>query len=91
MSCRNQVASYLNYLITDCYEEDYDPMYSEDWHDNFYFHFSFSEWYFIYRKRFQLNKTKKNHYLQTPAKLIIGADNKNRTVKKIEILKSLII
>ena len=68
------VSSYLHYLITDCYEEDYDSMYAEYWYDNFCFHFTFSEWYFLYRKRFQLHKTKKNHYQQTPAKLIIGAD-----------------
>ena len=74
MSFRNPIASYVNYLITDCYEEDYDPMYAEYWHDNFCFQYTFSEWYFIYRKRFQLSKTKKNHYQQTPAKLIIGAD-----------------
>jgi len=74
MSFENSVVSYVHYLIKDCYEEDYDPMYAEDWQDNFCFQYTFSEWYFIYRKRFQLNKTKKNHYLQTPAKLIIGAD-----------------
>ena len=74
MSFVHPLASYLHYLITDCYEEDYDPMYAEYWYDNFCFQNTFSEWYFIYRKRFQLNKTKKNHYQQTPAKLIIGAD-----------------
>jgi len=68
------IASYLHYLITDCYEEDYEPFYAESWFDNFFFQYTFSEWYFIYRKRFELNKNNKKHYQQTPTKLIIGSD-----------------
>jgi hypothetical protein len=44
-------ASYLKYLIHECYEEDYDPYYAENWLDNYCYEYTFAEWYFLYRKK----------------------------------------
>ena len=30
----------MNYVIEDCYKEDYCPYTAEYWYDNFYFHYS---------------------------------------------------
>jgi hypothetical protein len=45
------INSYMNYLIHNCYEEDYDPLFAEFWYDNYGYTFSFSEWYFLFRKK----------------------------------------
>ena len=38
---------YMKYLIKECYEEDYDPVYAETWLDNYCFEYTFVEWYFF--------------------------------------------
>ena len=75
---------YLHYLIKECYEEDYDPYDYDDeycWIDYYKYEWSFSEWYFRYRRRWHLNKKKEkqyrdkhfsDNYKHTPEKLIIG-------------------
>jgi hypothetical protein len=67
MAVIHPFTSYLKYLIHECYEEDYDPYYAENWLDNYCYEYTFAEWYFLYRK-----KTKLNHYKHTPTKLKIG-------------------
>ena len=62
------LASYIKYIIKECYEEDYDPLYAESWRDNYCYEYTFAEWYFLYRRKKNLN-----HYKHTPAKLIIGS------------------
>ena len=61
---------FMKYLIHDCYEEDYDPLFAEFWYDNHCFTYSFSEWYFLFRKKLAI----KNKYKLTPSKLFVGAD-----------------
>jgi hypothetical protein len=61
---------YLKYLINDCYEEDYNPFYAESWYSNYCFEYTFSEWYFLYRK-YKIQKIGKK-YKHTPDKLNIG-------------------
>ena len=39
---------YMKYLIKECYEEDYDPVYAETWLDNYCFEYTFVEWYFLH-------------------------------------------
>jgi hypothetical protein len=71
----NQIIHYINYLFEDCYLEDYNPLYAEFWYDNYCYDYTFSEWYFLYRKRLNYNSskigTKINKYRHTPTKLII--------------------
>ena len=31
----DRITSYITYLIEECYEEDYDPYYAENWLDNY--------------------------------------------------------
>jgi len=71
----NQLNNYINYLFEECYQEDYNPFYAESWRDNYCYDYTFSEWYFLYRKRHNYsskNKTKINKYKHTPTKLVIG-------------------
>jgi hypothetical protein len=74
----NQISLYIKYLISDCYEEDYDPFYAKNWLDNYKYEYTFAEWYFFYRKRFKLTQfdviNKKVIYRHTPNKLIIGSE-----------------
>jgi hypothetical protein len=65
---------YLNYLITECYEEDYNPYYAETWRDNYCFHFTFAQWYFIYRK-YAFCKRNECKYKHTHEHLLIGKGN----------------
>ena len=70
----NQIIHYINYLFEDCYLEDYNPLYAEFWYDNYCYDYTFSEWYFLYRKN-RIYKGKKNpKYKHTPSKLLIGID-----------------
>jgi hypothetical protein len=69
----------IKYLIEDCYQEDYDPFWSENYSDNYCFEYSFYEWYYLYRYQFKLggliNKRKKFYkYKHTPKILTIGSD-----------------
>jgi hypothetical protein len=69
------ISPFIKYLFEDCYQEDYDPLYTEFWYDNYCYDYTFSEWYFLYRKRHNYNywtyRTKKNNYRHTPDKIII--------------------
>ena len=71
----NKIIHYINYLFEYCYLEDYNPFYAEFWYDNYCYDYTFSEWYFLYRKRNNYNssksKTKINKYRHTPAEIII--------------------
>ena len=71
----NQINNYINYLFEDCYLEDYNPFYAEGWYDNYCYDYTFSEWYFLLRKRLNYNSskivTKINKYKHTPAEIII--------------------
>lgn len=62
---------YMRYLVEECYEEDYDPYMAETWRDNFCHQYSFSEWYFMYRRLWH-NPRKQKKYSHTHEKLIIG-------------------
>lgn len=64
------LTNYIKYLINDCYKEDYNPFIAEFWYDNFCYTYTFSEWYFLYRK-YKIQKIEKK-YNHTPDKLIIG-------------------
>ena len=63
----SNINHFMKYLIHDCYEEDYDPLFAEFWYDNYCYTFSFCEWYFLYRKKFV------SKYNLTPSKLYVGA------------------
>jgi hypothetical protein len=71
----NQINHYINYLFEDCYLEDYNPFYAEGWYDNYCYDYTFSEWYFLLRKRLNYNSSKNkikiNNYKHTPAEIII--------------------
>ena len=71
----NQINHYIKYLFEDCYQEDYNPFYAESWRDNYCYDYTFSEWYFLYRKRLNYNSSKFgtqiNKYKHTPAEIII--------------------
>jgi len=67
----NHITVYMKYLIEECYLEDYNPLYAEFWYDNYSYHYTFMEWYFLYRKWFNLKKIKNISYKHTPTKLTI--------------------
>jgi hypothetical protein len=78
---KHPLYEYLNYLIKDCYKEDYDPYEFEFLHDLYHCNMTFSEWYFMYRRRWHLNPKKKgqyrdkaftDNYKHTHDKLIVG-------------------
>jgi hypothetical protein len=62
----------MNYVIEDCYKEDYCPHTAEYWYDNFCFHYSFKEWYFLYRKCCVYNKNKNAKYKHMPQIIFVG-------------------
>ena len=64
----NPMIIYIKYLVEECYEEDYDPYFAEFWYDNYCFSYTFTEWYFLYKKKMKFSK----NYTHTPTKLIIG-------------------
>ena len=79
---RPKHAKMMKYLIEDCYEEDYNPYIAESWRDNFCFHYSFTQWYYLYRIQSRLGginikrKIIKNiyKYKHTPEILLVGID-----------------
>jgi len=75
MPHQNGIASYMKYLIKECYEEDYDPYYAETWRDNYCYEYTFAEWYFLYRK-IKLNQSRRqqSNYKYTQFILTIGPD-----------------
>ena len=66
--------TYMNYLIEDCYNEDYNPYDYETIRDEYRFRYTFNEWYFYYRRLWGLKPNKNKKYRLTPNKLIIGTD-----------------
>jgi hypothetical protein len=52
-----QLNNYINYLFEECYQEDYNPFYAEGWYDNYCYDYTFSEWYFLLRKRLNYNSS----------------------------------
>ena len=69
----------IKYLIEECYEEDYNPYLAENYKDNYCFEYSFYEWYYLYRKQFNLGGSRNNKkniykYKHTPKLLIVGID-----------------
>lgn len=64
---------YMKYLIKECYEEDYDPVYAETWLDNYCFEYTFVEWYFLYRVKMRLCVP---CYKHTSDRLMVGWVNK---------------
>lgn len=75
---RPKHAKIIKYLIDDCYKEDYDPFWSENYRDNYCVDYDFYEWYYLYRYQFKLdgliNNIKKYKYKHTPKILTIGSD-----------------
>ena len=69
---RPQTNKLMKYVINDCYEEDYDPYYTETLYDNYCFNYTFKEWYFLYRKWWVQKRLKK--YKHTPSKILVGTD-----------------
>jgi hypothetical protein len=69
---RPQTNKLMKYIIEDCYEEDYDPYYSETIYDDYRYHYTFKEWYFLYRKMWILKE--KNIYKKTPYPTFTGTD-----------------
>ena len=72
----------IKYLVKECYEEDYNPYYAENWQDNYCFQYSFYEWYYLYRIQARLGGVFKRHkiikniykYKHTPKLLLVGHD-----------------
>lgn len=81
---RPKHSKMIKYLISDCYEEDYNPYTAEHFSDNYCFHYNFAEWYYLYRMQSRLGgirivkkrKIIKNtyKYKHTPEMLLIGVD-----------------
>ena len=69
---RPQTNKLMKYVITECYEEDYDPYYSETWYDNYCYSYTFKELYFLYRKWWIQKKFQK--YKHTSSKILVGVD-----------------
>ena len=67
---RPQTNKLIKYVIEDCYEEDYDTYNYEDIYDDYRYHYTFKEWYFLYRKWFVLKQ--KNIYKHTPHPTYVG-------------------
>ena len=65
----------IKYVINDCFTEDHDPYYAENWYDNYCFSYTFCEWYFMYRKKW-VNK-KIRMYEHTPSIILVGFDKIN--------------
>lgn len=62
---------YMKYLINECYEEDHNPFFLENGKDHYCHNYTFSEWYFFYRKITHLTIKKQ---MLTPKKLLIGSE-----------------
>jgi hypothetical protein len=71
---RPQHSKLMKFIITDCYEEDYDRYTAENYRDNYRFEYTFIEWYFLYRKNRIYKRAKNPKYKHTPSSLIIGID-----------------
>ncbi len=69
---RPQTNKLMKYIIKECYEEDYDPYYSETIYDDYRYQYNFKEWYFLYRLWWIL-KNKKT-YKHTPYPTYVGTD-----------------
>jgi hypothetical protein len=69
---RPQTNKLIKYVIEDCYKEDYDPYMYEDIYDDYRYHYTFKEWYFLYRKFYIL--IGKKRYKNTPHPTFVGSD-----------------
>ena len=65
---RHKCVKIMKYVINDCYKEDYDRYTAEDYYDNYCFQYTFSEWYFLYRKKEKIN----SKYKHTPKIILVG-------------------
>jgi len=65
---RPKCVKIMKYVINDGYKEDYDRYTAEDYYDNYCFQYTFSEWYFLYRK----NEKKNSKYKHTPKIILVG-------------------
>ncbi len=68
----SNINHFMKYLIHDCYEEDYDPLFADFWYDNHCFSYSFCQWYFLFRRK--LARQNNIKYKHTPSKLFVGGD-----------------
>jgi hypothetical protein len=68
---KHPIATYMKYLIEDCYEEDYNPYTYNVNSESYRYIYTFSEWYFRYRKYL---KKGHNFYKLTPAVLCVGSE-----------------
>ena len=62
------IHNIIKYVINDCSKEDYDRYTAEDYYDNYCFQYTFSEWYFLYRKKEKIN----SKYKHTPKIILVG-------------------
>jgi hypothetical protein len=69
---RPQTNKLIKYIIEECYEEDYDPYYSETIYDDYRYQYTFKEWYFLYRKWWIIKN--KKIYKHTPWPTYVGSD-----------------
>jgi hypothetical protein len=70
---RPQTNKLMKYIIEECYEEDYDPYSNyEDIYDDYRSHYTFKEWYFLYRKWWIVKGNKM--YKHTPYPTHVGTD-----------------
>ena len=69
---RPKTNKLMKYIIEECYEEDYDPYYSESYYDDYRYQYTFKEWYFLYRKWWILKN--KKIYKHTPWPTYVGTD-----------------
>jgi hypothetical protein len=70
---KNTLSYIVNDLIKNKYENDFHPYFIKNFNDFYKFRYSFSEWYFLVRKK--INNKKK--FIYTPKNLSIGYDKIN--------------
>ena len=74
----------MNYVIEDCYKEDYCPHTAENWYDNYCYEYTFIEWYFLYRKYYIYNGNKNAKYKHMPSIILIGYNKIKRKNTSLE-------
>ncbi len=68
----------IKYLIKECYKKDYNPYYFTSFLDDYRYQYSFTEWYFLYRKWWVLKN--KQTYQHTPYPTYVGTDKKYKYI-----------
>ena len=71
---RPKHSKIMKYIIDDCYKVDYNPYTAECYYDNFCFQYSFTEWFFLYRKHNIIKRVKNSKYKHTPEIILVGCD-----------------